>query len=293
MGTASATSPYPLPLPNLTHAIAVMAIVNRTPDSFYDQGKTWALKAAIDAAVKAACTGAQIVDIGGVPFAPGHPLPGDDEADRVEPVVRALRDRDTHVLISVDTFHASVAQRVLAAGADIINDTTGLADPELASVVAEYGASIVLTHSLASPRTPYPRPVYGDIVTEVRDFLETRIQTALAAGISADRIIIDPGPDLNKSTVHTLELLRGLDRIADLGYPMLAALSRKDFIGESLSLPKEDRLIGSLAAASQCVERGARILRVHDVAETLQFTRMIEIMRGWRTPSGPLVHNAS
>jgi dihydropteroate synthase len=250
-----------------------MGIVNRTRDSFFDEGRTWELEQAVAAGLRAAEEGADLVDVGGVKFAPGDPLSPAEEAERVVPVIGALRrELPGHVLLSVDTFHASVARAAIAVGADLINDTTGLSDPGMAEEVARAGASLVLTHSVAEPRRPFPRPRYEDVVEEVR-------------------IVLDPGPDLNKNTLQTLEVLRDWGEYAAFGLPLLAALSRKDFVGESLGLAKEERLEGSLAAAAWTMRLGARILRVHDVRETVRLVRMLEVLAGWREPAGPLVHN--
>ena len=295
-GSASAAdglSCAPRPLPDTTRRVLVMAIVNRTLDSFFDEGRTWGLEAAVAAGLDAGRAGADLIDVGGVKFAPGDPLPAHEEAERVVPVIAALRrELPAHVLLSVDTFHASVAEAAIDAGADLINDTTGLSDPRMAEAVAQTGASLVITHSAARPREPLPRPQYSDVVAEVRNFLGERLEQALAAGIPRERIVLDPGPDLNKSTMQTLELLRGFEQYASFGLPLLAALSRKDFVGESLGLPKEERLEGSLAAAAWTIQHGARLLRVHDVASTVRLVRMLEVLAGWREPAGPLVHNA-
>ncbi|TQL47057.1 dihydropteroate synthase [Homoserinimonas aerilata] len=264
--------------------VAVMAIINRTPDSFYDGGRNFALDAAVAAALQAVEDGADWVDIGGVPFAPGEPLPVEEEAERVVPVIEAVRAA-SDVVISVDTFHAEVARRSIAAGADVINDTTGLSDPDLVGIVAASDASLVITHSLAKPRTQYPRPRYMDVAGEVAGFLRRKADGAVQAGLPARRIIIDPGPDLNKNTLHTLELLRRLDEIAAIGLPLLAALSNKDFIGETLDLPKEQRLEGSLATVVTAVLQGARIVRVHEVAPTVTAVRMAEAVLGLREPA--------
>lgn len=289
-GSRTAPAPGPRPLP--TDAVSVMAIVNRTTDSFFDQGATWELQAAVDRGLAAAAEGAAIIDIGGVKFAPGAPVPAAEEAERVVPVIAALREQAPGVRLSVDTFHASVAREAIAAGADLINDTTCFSDPEMAAVVAGTGAGVVVTHSLAAPRTELPSPRYDDVVAQVRSRLAEGVALARDAGVAEDRIIVDPGPDLNKSTRQTLELLRRWDEFNRLGLPVLAALSRKDVIGESLGLPKEERLEGSLAAAAWVIARGARILRVHDVRETVRLVRMLEIIDGRRDPVGPLVHNA-
>lgn len=282
----------PRPLPDLTRRMLVMGIVNRTRDSFFDQGRTWDLQDAIAAGLAAARDGADLIDVGGVKFAPGAPLPVAEEIERVVPLVAALRrELPVHVLLSVDTFHAAVAQAAVDVGADLINDTTGLSDPEMPRTIAGTGASLVITHSAARPREPYPRPHYDDVIQEVRDFLSARLERALVAGVARERIVLDPGPDLNKSTQQTLEVLRGWEEFSSLGPPLLAALSRKDFVGESLGLPKEERLEGSLAAAAWTMHRGARILRVHDVRATVRVVRMLEVLAGWRDPAGPLVHN--
>ncbi|GAP77643.1 MULTISPECIES: dihydropteroate synthase [Brachybacterium] len=285
-------APTPRPLPDTSRRVLVMGIVNRTQDSFFDEGRTWELEQAVSAGLRAAEEGADIVDVGGVKFAPGDPLDPAEEAARVVPVIEQLRrELPGDVLLSVDTFHASVARAALEVGADLINDTTGLSDPRMAGEVARAGASLVLTHSVAEPRRPFPRPRYEDVVEEVRDFLAARLERALEAGIARERIVLDPGPDLNKSTQQTLEVLRDWGEYAALGLPLLAALSRKDFVGESLGLPKEERLAGSLAAAAWTIRLGARILRVHDVRETVRMVRMLEVLAGWREPAGPLVHN--
>lgn len=264
--------------------IAVMAIVNRTPDSFHDKGATFALDRAVEAAVRAADQGADWVDIGGVKFAPGPELSADDEIDRVLPVVSQLAQQ-SDVVISVDTFRPEVAAATIAAGASVVNDTTGLSDPRMASVVADSDATIVITHSIAPPRQELPAPpVYDDVTVSVVDFLRERVDRALAAGIPESRIIVDPGHDLNKNTVHTLELTRRLPEVVALGYPVLAAVSNKDFVGESLGRPRGGRLPGSLAAATVSAMLGARIVRMHDVVESVDAMRMVEAVLGWRDP---------
>jgi len=274
---------------DFSRRVAVMAVVNRTPDSFFDQGRTFALDKAVQASFRAVELGADWVDIGGAPFAPGDPIPVEAEADRVVPVVAELR-AVSDVVISVDTFHAEVARRAIAAGATVVNDTTGLSDPELVSVVADSDATLVITHSLAAPRTFYPRPHYDDIAAEIAAFLLGRVELALAAGIPEERIIVDPGHDLNKNTLQSLELTRRLREIADLGFPTLAAVSNKDFIGETLDAPRAERLEGSLAAAVVSIVNGARIIRMHDVAASVAATRMTEAILGLREPAY-LKHN--
>lgn len=274
---------------DFSRRVAVMAVVNRTPDSFFDRGRTFALDKAVQASVRAVELGADWVDIGGAPFAPGDRIPVEEEGDRVVPVVAELRG-GSDVVISVDTFHAEVARRAIEAGATVVNDTTGLSDPALVEVVADSGATLVITHSLAAPRTFYPRPHYDDIAAEVAAFLLARVEVALAAGIPEERIIVDPGHDLNKNTLQSLELTRRLGEIADLGYPTLAAVSNKDFIGETLDAPREDRREGSIAAAVVSIVNGARIIRMHDVAASVAAARMTEAILGLREPAY-LKHN--
>ena len=274
---------------DFSRRVAVMAVVNRTPDSFYDRGATFGLDAAVRACLAAVAAGADWIDIGGVPFKPGPVLPVDDEIARVVPVIEALR-RESDVVISVDTFQAEVARHAVVAGADVINDTTGIHDPALAEVVADSEATLVITHSLAEPRTVFPRPQYDDVVAEVAGFLSERVDLAVSLGVPEARIVVDPGHDLNKNTLHTLELTRRFDEIAALGLPALAAVSNKDFIGETLDAPRGDRLEGSLAAAVYCIAQGARIVRMHNVPESVAAVRMTEAILGLRAPAH-LKHN--
>jgi dihydropteroate synthase len=269
---------------DFSRQVAVMAVVNRTPDSFFDQGRTYVLDRAVAAGFEAVENGADWVDIGGAPFAPGAPIPVEEEAERVLPVISELR-AGTDVVISVDTFHADVARGAIEAGATVINDTTGLSDPRLLSVVADSDATLVITHSLAAPRTIYPRPHYDDVAREVADFLADRAERAMAAGIPESRLVIDPGHDLNKNTLHSLELTRRLSVIADLGFPTLAAVSNKDFIGETLDADRTERLEGSIAAAVVSIVNGARIIRMHDVAASVAAARMTEAILGLRPPA--------
>ncbi len=262
--------------------VAVMAIVNRTPDSFHDKGSTFALDHALAAVERAAEAGADWIDIGGVPFAPGPEVSAAEEIERVLPVVEKARDL---AVVSVDTFRPEVAAEVIRAGAGVINDTSGLRDPAMAEAVAGTGAQLVITHSLAPPRTAWPSPRYDDVTAEVASFLRDRVKLALDRGVRPDQIIIDPGHDLNKNTLHSLELTRRLDEIAEIGYPLLAAVSNKDFIGETLNAAQQDRLAGTLAAVVFCILHGARIVRVHDVAATVGAVRMTEAMLGWRPPA--------
>ena len=269
--------------------VAVMAVINRTPDSFFDKGATFALDAAVEASLRAAKDGADWVDVGGVPFGRGPVVTLEEELDRVVPVVAAISARSP-VVISVDTFNARVAAAAIEAGASVINDTSGLWDPDMASVVAATEATLVLTHSMSPPRAEPVRPEYVDVVDEVAAFLRDRVERARRAGIPDERLIVDPGHDLNKNTYHSLELTRRLHEVVALGYPTLAAVSNKDFVGETLDRRQGERLEGSLAAAVFCILEGARIVRMHDVPATVAAVRMTEAILGWREPAWTL-HN--
>lgn len=275
---------------DFSRQVAVMAIVNRTPDSFYDKGRTFALDDAIAAAATAFAEGAAIVDIGGVPFGPlrGASVSEKEEIDRVIPLVHGIKARNAAGVVSVDTYRVEVARQAIESGADIINDTSGLQDPALADLIAETGTnvSLIITHSLASPpHTPVVRPAYADIAAEVSQFLADRVELAIRHGVRPDQLIVDPGHDLNKNTYHSLELTRRLSEVAALGYPTLAAVSNKDFIGETLDLPKDERLEGTIAALVVCILRGARLVRVHDVRAAVAATRTTEAILGWRPPA--------
>lgn len=267
---------------DFSRQVAVMAVVNRTPDSFHDRGRTFALEKAADAVRAAAAAGADWIDIGGVPFAPGPEVTAEQELDRVLPVVEIARE---HAVVSVDTYRPEVAERAIAAGAGVINDTSGLRDLRMADVVAGTDAALVITHSLAPPRTRLRAPSYHDVTVQVRDFLRERAELAMSRGVRADQIIIDPGHDLNKNTYHSLELTRRLHEITALGHPTLAAVSNKDFIGETLDVGRLERLPGTLAAVVVCVLQGARIVRVHDVAAAVGAVRMTEAVLGMREPA--------
>jgi dihydropteroate synthase len=264
--------------------VAVMAVINRTPDSFYDKGATFALDRAVAGALRAVADGADWVDIGGVPFGRGPVVTTEQEIDRVVPVVEAIAAR-SEVVISVDTNRAEVARRAIGAGAAVINDTSGLYDPEMAAVVAESAATLVLTHSLAPPRSPHPAPQYADVTDEVVRFLRAKVDQAVLGGVPRERLVVDPGHDLNKNTIHSLELTRRLEEIVAIGLPTLVAVSNKDFVGETLDRPQGERLEGSLAAAVVCIMKGARIVRMHDIPQTIAAVRLTEAILGFREPA--------
>ncbi|HEX8858428.1 MAG TPA: dihydropteroate synthase [Actinomycetes bacterium] len=269
---------------DFSRSAAVMAIINRTPDSFYDRGANFGLDAAISAAERALAEGADWLDMGGVKAGPGPEVTEAEELDRVLPLVEALRGR-TDAVLSVDTFRAGVAAQVLEAGADVINDPSGLHDPELAAVTAERGGALVVMHTGGPPRTRPHRSAYVDVVADVRAFLAERAAAARGAGLPAERIVVDPGHDFHKNTYHSLELTRRLEELTVLGYPVMVGLSNKDFIGETLDAPLELRLEGSLAAAVISVLNGASIVRVHEVGPTVRALRMAEAIAGRRPPA--------
>lgn len=264
--------------------VAVMAIINRTRDSFYDKGRTFALDTAVAAAQSALDLGADWIDIGAVPFSPRTvPVDAAEEIDRVVPLVQEVRRRSDAV-ISVDTFRTEVAAAAVEAGATAINDTSGLRDPQLADVAARSGATLVITHSLAAPRVELFRPTYDDVVDEVKAFLLSRAELAIARGVRPEQIVIDPGHDLNKNTLHSLELTARLDELAGHGFPLLASVSNKDFIAETLGLDKQELRTGTIATVTMCILSGARILRVHDVRSTVETARMVGAVLGWHPP---------
>ncbi|MEX0831727.1 MAG: dihydropteroate synthase [Nitriliruptoraceae bacterium] len=271
---------------DLCGRVAVMGIVNRTPDSFYDKGATFELATAVDHARSLVDEGADIIDVGGVKGGPGSHVDVDEEIRRVVPFIEAVREHDDQVLLSVDTFRAPVADAALTAGADIVNDVTGLHDPALLGVVAAHDAGYVAMHHGGVPRTrPFRRTYVPDVTTAVIDHCRALTNRALDAGVAATRLIVDPGHDFQKTTAHSLELSRRLDELAALGFPVLVALSNKDFIGEVLDAPIDRRVDGSLATAVFCTLRGANIVRVHEVARTVDALRMTETLLGWRRPS--------
>ena len=267
--------------------VAVMAIVNRTPDSFYDRGRTFALSAAVEHALAQVDEGADLVDVGGVKAAPGEDVPLAEELDRIVPFVEAFRQH-SDCPVSVDTFRAAVAAAALDAGADVVNDVSGMVEPEVADVVAARpGSALVVMHPGGPPRTRPFRPAYDpDCTTDVVRTCAALAAEAQRRGVPAERIIVDPGHDFGKTTFQSLEVTRRLGELAALGYPVLVALSRKDFLGEALGgLGAEERLEASLACAALSVQAGARLVRVHDTAATVRAMRATEAILGLRQPT--------
>ncbi len=245
----------------------VMGILNRTPDSFYDRGATYAFDAFLVRAEQLVGEGADLLDVGGVKAGPGPEVTEAEELERVVPAVAALTAR-FDVPVSVDTWRASVAEECYRAGAVLGNDISGFADPRYLEVAAGAGASVVATHIRLSPRVPDPEPVYGDVVADVAGFLVERAGRAMAAGIPPERVVLDAGLDLGKTAAQSLALLRASDVLAGLGHPLLLSASNKTFLGVLLGLELTERRDASLAAAALGIARGSRILRVHDVAGT-------------------------
>jgi len=255
----------------------VMGVLNVTPDSFSDGGLYADPGRAVDRGLALVAEGADVVDVGGESTRPGSlPVPEAEELRRVVPVVQALR-RQTPALLSVDTTKAAVARAALDAGADIVNDTSALRfDPAMAGVVARSGAAVVLMHMKGTPLTMQDAPAYDDITGEIAAFLDDRIRVAEAAGIPRGRVIVDPGIGFGKSFEHNLELLRRQAVFHALGRPLLVGFSRKAFLGRILDRPPDERLEGTIAAAVLSVERGAHILRVHDVGPVARAVRAAE-----------------
>lgn len=266
-------------------ATLMMAIVNRTPDSFYDQGATWAEDRALERVALVVSQGAEIVDIGGIKAAPGVEISAAEEMSRVVDFVARVRAAYPSLVISVDTWRASVAAAVCAVGADVINDAWGGADPELVDAAAEGGAAVICTHTGGvTPRTRPYRIDYDDVVAAAIADTVAYAERAVAAGVSRESVVIDPAHDFGKNTFHSLEVTRRLGEMVDTGYPVLVSLSNKDFVGETLDLPVGERLVGTLAATAVCALAGARIYRVHEVVETRQAVDMVSSIAGRRPP---------
>ncbi len=257
----------------------VMGIVNVTPDSFFDGGRYNRKDAAVAHGIKLAEEGADILDIGGESTRPGaEPVSLDEELERVIPVIESLK-KETHLPISVDTFKSDVAKSAISAGADIVNDISfGTFDDKMFSTVAAGKAAYVGMHIQGTPRDMQKDPSYGDVVLEVREFLEKQAAFAVNAGIAADKIVIDPGIGFGKNDAHNLSILKGLNTLVKTGYPILIGASRKSMIGRLLGLSPEERLAPGLAIALYAAEKGASILRVHDVFETKQAISMWKLL---------------
>jgi dihydropteroate synthase len=257
-----------------------MGIVNVTPDSFSDGGLYLDAEAAIGHGRELARAGAEILDVGGESTRPGaEPVAEEEELRRVVPVIRGLDDCDCEV--SVDTSKAAVAAAALDAGASIVNDVTALrGDDRMAALCAERGATVILMHMRGTPRTMQEDPRYDDVVAEVKEFLAERLEAAVAAGVTEERVWLDPGIGFGKTAAHSLELLRRLGELRELGRPLVVGTSRKSFIGKLDGSAAADRLGGTIASSVHAAAEGAAVLRVHDVAEMRQALTMAAAVLG-------------
>ncbi|MGH3520041.1 MAG: dihydropteroate synthase [Haloechinothrix sp.] len=269
-----------------TDRALVMAIVNRTPDSFYDRGATFTDSEAMAAVERAVEDGADVVDIGGVKAGPGELVDVAEEVRRVVPFVAAVRERFPDLVISVDTWRHEVGRLACAAGAHLINDTWQSADPRLAEVAAEFGAGYVCSHTGGvEPRTRPFRVRYTDVVADVLAETTRRAAEVVALGVPAEGVLIDPAHDFGKNTWHGLELLRRADELVAAGWPVLMALSNKDFVGEALGVGLEERVDGTLAATALAAHAGAAMFRAHEVRQTRHVVEMVATIAGRRPPS--------
>jgi dihydropteroate synthase len=267
----------------LAGAPLLMGIVNATPDSFSDGGELEDTAARVARARELVAAGARILDVGGESAFGGRPpVAADEEAERVIPVIEAVA-RELDVLISVDTYKPAVAEVAIAAGAHIVNDVSGLRDPELAEVCAATGAALVLMHTRVAPKDTLLDPgFYDDVVADVRAFLAERIAIAEAAGLHPEQLLLDPGPDFAKTPAQTVAVLRRLDVLHELGRPLLLPVSRKDFLGAITGRPPRERDAATLAAVAWAVDAGAHVVRVHDVRAAADFLAVRAVLRGDR-----------
>ena len=268
----------------------IVAIVNRTPDSFYDRGATFTDDAAKAAVRRLIAEGADVIDVGGVKAGPGESVDEDTEIARLVPFIEWLRGAYPDQLISADTWRSGVARVACAAGADLINDTWGGIDRALPEVAAEFGAGLVCSHTGgAQPRTRPFRVSYGTTTRGVVDDAIRQVtaaaERAVAAGVARDRVLIDPAHDFGKNTFHGLLLLRHAGELVNTGWPVLMALSNKDFVGETLGVELTERLEGTLAATALAAAAGVRMFRVHEVAATRRVLEMVSSIQGRRPPA--------
>ena len=268
----------------------VMAVINRTPDSFYPGARQFDVGVAAEAVARAEAEGADLVDIGGVKAGPGDEVDVAEELRRVVPFLRRIRAAHPNLLLSVDTWRSEVAEQACAEGVDLINDTWAGHDRAVAEVAAAHGVGLVCSHTGgAQPRTRPHRVRYGStpdgVVDDVLAGLTVTAAAAMAAGVPAESLLLDPTHDFGKNTWHGLTLLPHTDALVALGHPVLMSLSRKDFIGETLDLPVDDRLTGTLAATAVAAWSGAKVFRAHDVAATRQVIDMVASIRGERPPA--------
>jgi dihydropteroate synthase len=264
---------------------AIMAVVNRTPDSFFDHGATYDFGAALAAVDSAVAAGADIVDIGGVKAGTGDDVSVAEELRRVVDLVATVRARHPALVISVDTWRAEVGERVAEAGADLLNDTWGGVDPALAAVAARHGIGLVCAHAGGTrPRSRPHRVAYHDVVADVSRHVTAAAERAVALGVRRDAILIDPAHDFGKNTRHSLEITRRLGELVATGWPVLVAVSNKDFIGETLGRPVDRRGVGTTAVLGVSAWLGARVFRVHDVPAAARALAAVAALRGPAAP---------
>jgi dihydropteroate synthase len=259
----------------------LMGVVNASPDSFSDGGRYGSLDQRVKLAGELLGDGADILDVGGESAATNRPaVAAEQEIERVVPVIERLTG-ELGALVSVDTYKPPVARAAIAACACIVNDVSGLRDPELACVCAESGAALVVMHTRAAPKQRLQDPdLYGDVVQDVLTFLAERMAVAIEQGVAPEQIVLDPGPDFAKTPAQTIELLGALPRLHQLGRPLLMAISRKDFIGALTGRAPRERLAGTLAALAYGLDAGAQIFRVHDVAAASDYLKVRAALRG-------------
>jgi dihydropteroate synthase len=259
----------------------LMGIVNATPDSFSDAGLHPTLESRVALARELIGAGARMIDIGGESGITNRPpLEAGEEIERVVPLIERIA-AEPGVLVSVDTYKPAVAAAAIAAGASVVNDVSGLRDPELADVCAQTGAALVVMHTAAAPKQRLQDPdLYGDVLAEVMAFIGERLELARSRGVADEQMIVDPGPDFAKTPAQTIELLRGAARLHEFGRPLLLAVSRKDFVGALTERPPRDRGAGTLAALAYGMDLGAQIFRVHDVAAADDFVTVLTALRG-------------
>ena len=261
----------------------LMGIVNATPDSFSDAGELPDVAARVERAHALVAAGARILDVGGASAFGGRPpVPDEEEIARVVPVISRVTAA-LDVLVSVDTHKPAVAEAAIAAGAQLVNDVSGLRDPALAELCAATGAGLVIMHTRVAPQGTLLDPAfYGDVVADVREFLAERVALAEAAGMHAEQLLLDPGPDFAKTPAQTVAVLRGLEALHALGHPLLLAVSRKDFLGAITGRPPRERAAATLAAVGWAADAGAHVLRVHDVGAAADVLAVRSVLRGDR-----------
>lgn len=259
----------------------IMGILNVTPDSFSDGGKYDNYLTAITHAIKMEDEGADIIDIGGESTRPGaKPIDIEEELKRVIPVIEGIR-KESNIVISIDTYKSNVASKAISAGANIINDISGLRfDANMVHFASEAQVPIIVMHMLGNPQNMQSNPSYSNLMNELITFFQERVDVLTSNGINKNNIILDPGIGFGKTTDHNFTLIRELGQIVDLGYPVLVGPSRKSFIGKTLNLPLEDRIEGTAAAVTAAIMNGTRIVRVHDVKEMLRVVKMTENICG-------------